>query len=148
MPAKTVPAGNRRGSHATHQPENGCGSAIDRPLLRSFSELFGGLLKGFSHIVPRCLCTLLHVPPCAGSGFANLFQLVAGYLLLGLEVSHLLFPAGLGLVFQGVSFFIQPFGFGGIAAAATDIARLLFVVFLALFVIALIMGRRGTAPPL
>jgi uncharacterized membrane protein YtjA (UPF0391 family) len=36
------------------------------------------------------------------------------------------------------------FGFGGIAAAATDIARLLFVVFLVLFVIALFVGRRGT----
>lgn len=33
-------------------------------------------------------------------------------------------------------------------AAATAVARLLFVVFLALFVIALFMGRRGTAPPL
>jgi len=40
------------------------------------------------------------------------------------------------------------FGFGGIAAAATDIARLLFVVFLALFVVALFVGRRGTSPPL
>ena len=40
------------------------------------------------------------------------------------------------------------FGFGGISAAATDIARLLFVVFLVLFLIALFVGRRGTAPPL
>lgn len=40
------------------------------------------------------------------------------------------------------------FGFGGIAAAATEIARLLFVVFLALFPIALVIGRRGTGPPL
>jgi uncharacterized membrane protein YtjA (UPF0391 family) len=39
-------------------------------------------------------------------------------------------------------------GFGGIAAAATDIARLLFVVFLVLFVIALFVGRRSTSPPL
>ena len=39
------------------------------------------------------------------------------------------------------------FGFGGIAAAATDIARLLFVVFLVLFVIALVVGRRSTSPP-
>lgn len=40
------------------------------------------------------------------------------------------------------------FGFGGIAAAATDVVRPLFVVFLALFVIALIAGRRITSPPL
>jgi uncharacterized membrane protein YtjA (UPF0391 family) len=40
------------------------------------------------------------------------------------------------------------FGFGGIAAAATDIAKLLFVVFLAMFVIALFVGRRRTSPPL
>lgn len=40
------------------------------------------------------------------------------------------------------------FGFGGISAAATDIARLLFVVVLILFLIALFVGRRGTAPPL
>jgi uncharacterized membrane protein YtjA (UPF0391 family) len=32
------------------------------------------------------------------------------------------------------------FGFGGIAAAATDIARVLFFIFLVLFVISLVMG--------
>ena len=35
------------------------------------------------------------------------------------------------------------FGFGGISAAATDIAKILFFVFLVLFVITLILGRRG-----
>jgi uncharacterized membrane protein YtjA (UPF0391 family) len=35
-----------------------------------------------------------------------------------------------------------------IAAAATDIARLLFVVFLVLFVIALVAGRQITSTPL
>jgi uncharacterized membrane protein YtjA (UPF0391 family) len=32
------------------------------------------------------------------------------------------------------------FGFGGIAAAATDIARVLFFIFLVLFLISLVMG--------
>lgn len=36
----------------------------------------------------------------------------------------------------------------GIAAAATDIARLLFVVFLVLFVISLFLGWRSTSPRL
>lgn len=52
------------------------------------------------------------------------------------------------ILFLIVAIIAGVFGFGGIAAAATDIARLLFVVFLALFVIALFMGRRGTAPRL
>jgi uncharacterized membrane protein YtjA (UPF0391 family) len=52
------------------------------------------------------------------------------------------------ILFLIVAIIAGVLGFGGIAAAATDIARLLFVVFLALFVIALIMGRRSTSPPL
>jgi uncharacterized membrane protein YtjA (UPF0391 family) len=35
------------------------------------------------------------------------------------------------------------FGFGGIAAAATDMARVLFFIFLVLFVVALVFGRRS-----
>lgn len=49
---------------------------------------------------------------------------------------------------QGDAFIAGVFGFGGVAAAATDIARLLFVVFLVLFVIALVAGRRITSTPL
>ena len=37
------------------------------------------------------------------------------------------------------------FGFGNIAEGATDIARILFFVFLVLFVVSLVLGRRG--PP-
>jgi uncharacterized membrane protein YtjA (UPF0391 family) len=51
------------------------------------------------------------------------------------------------ILFLIVAIIAGVFGFGGIAAAATDIARLLFVVFLVLFVIALFVGRRGTSPP-
>lgn len=35
------------------------------------------------------------------------------------------------------------FGFGGIAAAATGIAKILFFIFVILFVIALVTGSRG-----
>jgi uncharacterized membrane protein YtjA (UPF0391 family) len=50
------------------------------------------------------------------------------------------------ILFLIVAIIAGVFGFGGIAAAATDVARLLFVVFLALFVIALVLGRRGPSP--
>ena len=52
------------------------------------------------------------------------------------------------ILFLVVAIIAAVFGFGGIAAAATGIARLLFVVFLVLFVITLFMGSRTTAPPL
>jgi uncharacterized membrane protein YtjA (UPF0391 family) len=35
------------------------------------------------------------------------------------------------------------FGFGGIYAAATDFARILFFLFLVLFAVSLILGRRA-----
>jgi uncharacterized membrane protein YtjA (UPF0391 family) len=55
---------------------------------------------------------------------------------------------GWAILFLIVAIIAAVFGFGGIAAAATDIARLLFVVFLVLFVISLFFGLRGTSPPL
>lgn len=81
------------------------------PTTRRRSELFGGLLKSLSHIVPSRLSTLLEVLPRLGSRFAKLVELVAGYLLLGLEISQLFVPACLGLVLQGVSLFMQPCDF-------------------------------------
>jgi uncharacterized membrane protein YtjA (UPF0391 family) len=45
------------------------------------------------------------------------------------------------VVFLIVAIVAAVFGFGGIAATATDIARILFFVFLVLFVVALIFGR-------
>jgi uncharacterized membrane protein YtjA (UPF0391 family) len=45
------------------------------------------------------------------------------------------------VVFLIVAIVAAIFGFGGIAATATDIARILFFVFLVLFVVALIFGR-------
>jgi uncharacterized membrane protein YtjA (UPF0391 family) len=55
---------------------------------------------------------------------------------------------GWSILFLVVAIIAAVFGFGGIAAAATDIARLLFVVFLVLFVISLLLGWRSTSPPL
>ncbi len=37
-------------------------------------------------------------------------------------------------------------GFGGIAGAATGIAKILFGVFLVAFVVSLVVGRRGRRP--
>jgi uncharacterized membrane protein YtjA (UPF0391 family) len=45
------------------------------------------------------------------------------------------------VVFLIVAIVAAVFGFGGVAAAATDIARILFFVFLVLFVVTLIFGR-------
>ena len=55
---------------------------------------------------------------------------------------------GWSILFLIVAIIAGVFGFGGIAVAATDIARLLFVVFLILFVISLLLGRRSTSMPL
>ena len=44
------------------------------------------------------------------------------------------------LVFLLVSLVAALFGFGGISAAAADIARILFFVFIVLFVLSLIFG--------
>ena len=50
------------------------------------------------------------------------------------------------VVFLVVAIIAAVFGFGGIAVAATDIARILFFVFLVLFIVALVLGRRGPGP--
>ncbi|MEQ9558231.1 MAG: DUF1328 domain-containing protein [Rhodospirillales bacterium] len=53
------------------------------------------------------------------------------------------------VIFLVVALVAALFGFGGIAAAAVDIARLLFFVFIVLFVLALIahlITGRGTPP--
>tara|TARA_R110000868_G_scaffold125897_1_gene332242 strand:- start:64 stop:246 length:183 start_codon:yes stop_codon:yes gene_type:complete len=55
------------------------------------------------------------------------------------------------VIFLVVALVAALFGFGGIAAAAVDIARLLFFVFIVLFVLALIahlITGRGTPPVL
>jgi uncharacterized membrane protein YtjA (UPF0391 family) len=49
------------------------------------------------------------------------------------------------LIFLVIALVAGLFGFGGIYAAATDIARILFFLFIVLFLVALILGRR--APP-
>ena len=47
---------------------------------------------------------------------------------------------GWAVTFFVVAIIAAVFGFGGIAAAATDIAKILFFIFLVLFVISLIVG--------
>jgi len=49
------------------------------------------------------------------------------------------------VVFLVIAIIAAIFGFGGIVAVATDIARILFFVFLVLFIIALATGWRS--PP-
>jgi uncharacterized membrane protein YtjA (UPF0391 family) len=51
------------------------------------------------------------------------------------------------VVFFVIALIAAVFGFGGIAAAATDIARILFFVFLVLFVVSLLFGVVAGRPP-
>ena len=48
------------------------------------------------------------------------------------------------LIFLAVAVVASFFRFSGVAGVATNIAWVLFVVFLILFVVSLIMGRRST----
>ena len=51
------------------------------------------------------------------------------------------------LIFFIVAIIAAVFGFGGIAAGAVDIAKILFFLFLILFVVSLVMGLvRGKGP--
>jgi uncharacterized membrane protein YtjA (UPF0391 family) len=49
----------------------------------------------------------------------------------------------LAIVFLVIALIAAVFGFGGVAAVATDAARILFFVFIVLFLITLVMGRKG-----
>jgi uncharacterized membrane protein YtjA (UPF0391 family) len=52
------------------------------------------------------------------------------------------------LVFLIVAIIAAVFGFGNIAASATDIARILFIIFIVLFLVSLIVGLlTGRRPP-
>ncbi|TWT54895.1 hypothetical protein Pla22_25490 [Rubripirellula amarantea] len=50
---------------------------------------------------------------------------------------------GWALTFLVIALIAGVLGFGVVAGTAASIAKILFVVFLVLFVIGLIMGRRG-----
>jgi uncharacterized membrane protein YtjA (UPF0391 family) len=50
---------------------------------------------------------------------------------------------GYAITFLIVALVAAALGFGGIAGVSVEIARILFVVFLVLFVVTLIFGRRG-----
>jgi uncharacterized membrane protein YtjA (UPF0391 family) len=47
---------------------------------------------------------------------------------------------GWAVTFLIIALIAALFGFGGIAAAATDIAQILFVIFIALFLVSIIVG--------
>jgi uncharacterized membrane protein YtjA (UPF0391 family) len=50
------------------------------------------------------------------------------------------------LIFFIIAIIAAVFGFGGIAAGATEIAKILFYIFLVVFIISLIMGLTRRAP--
>ena len=54
---------------------------------------------------------------------------------------------GWAVVFLIIALVAAIFGFGGIAVASAGIAKLLFFIFLVLFVISLIFGWRGRRVP-
>ncbi len=54
---------------------------------------------------------------------------------------------GWAVVFLIIALMAAVFGFGGIAAASAGIAKLLFFIFLVLFVISLIFGWTGKRVP-
>jgi uncharacterized membrane protein YtjA (UPF0391 family) len=54
---------------------------------------------------------------------------------------------GWAVVFLIIAFVAAVFGFGGIAAASAGIAKLLFFIFLVLFIVSLLFGWRGRRIP-
>ena len=54
---------------------------------------------------------------------------------------------GWAVVFLIIALVAALFGFGGIAVASAGIAKLLFFIFLVLFVISLVFGWRGRGVP-
>jgi uncharacterized membrane protein YtjA (UPF0391 family) len=54
---------------------------------------------------------------------------------------------GWAVVFLIIALVAAVFGFGGIAVASAGIAKLLFFIFLVLFVISLVFGWRGKSVP-
>ncbi len=49
------------------------------------------------------------------------------------------------LTFLVIALVAAVLGFGGVAGTAVGIAKLLFVVFLVMFIVALLVGRRGVS---
>ena len=54
---------------------------------------------------------------------------------------------GWAVVFLIIALVAALFGFGGIAAASASIAKLLFFIFLVLFIVSLLFGWRGRRIP-
>ncbi len=65
--------------------------------------------------------------------------------------SHRYFEKGGSMLRWAIAFFLfaliaAVFGFGGIAAEATEIGKILAIIFLILFVVSLVVGQRRTLP--
>jgi uncharacterized membrane protein YtjA (UPF0391 family) len=54
---------------------------------------------------------------------------------------------GWAITFLIIALIAAVFGFGGIAAASAGIAKILFFIFLVLFVVSLLFGWRGRGVP-
>jgi uncharacterized membrane protein YtjA (UPF0391 family) len=79
---------------------------------------------------------LLAVPQETGSGSAGMVISAAFNLVSGKEYAMLHYA----VVFFVIALVAALFGFGGIAAGAAEIAKILFFIFLVLFVVSLIVG--------
>jgi len=69
----------------------------------------------------------------------NIESIILFLHLLGINTKGLIDMLKWALIFFIVAIVAAAFGFGGIAAVAVDLARILFVVFLVLFCAAIIM---------
>ena len=79
---------------------------------------------------------------------ANQFALHKIKRILVYQQNHFHFESDdpmlrLAVVFLVIAIIVAVFGFGGVAAVATDAARILFFVFIVLFLITLVVGRKG-----
>jgi len=81
-----------------------------------------------------------------GPGF-NTMQDARGYLQIRFILGGGEDMLGWAVVFLIIALVAAVLGFGGIAAASAGIAKLLFVIFLVLFIISLVFGWRADASP-
>jgi uncharacterized membrane protein YtjA (UPF0391 family) len=80
--------------------------------------------------------TQTHEPLCLNGGIALVFEL----LFIVVRRMIVLYYS---IVFLIIALIAGLFGFGFIASAAAGIAKILFTVFLILFLLSLVMGRRA-----
>ena len=79
---------------------------------------------------------------CANRSGYNWRRIVQQQYLHGTRETDMLYYA---VVFLVIALIAGALGFFGVAGAAVGIAKILFFVFLVLFVVSLLMGRRGSS---